>query len=99
MGTPGIDGCKTKSNHVMEVQRTLGIEAARQCIINEILYTMNTHGMSIDIRHMMLLADLMTYKVSISIDFIISFPKLNRSKFYGRGTISSTMIDMSLVRL
>ncbi|XP_078179923.1 nuclear RNA polymerase C1 [Carex rostrata] len=65
MGTPGIDGCKTKSNHVMEVQRTLGIEAARQCIINEILYTMNSHGMSIDIRHMMLLADLMTYKGEI----------------------------------
>lgn len=63
MGTPGIDASKTRSNHVIEVQRTLGIEAARQCIINEIQYTMRGHGMSIDTRHMMLLADLMTYKV------------------------------------
>ena len=65
MGTPGIDGSKTKSNHIIEVQQTIGIEAARQCIINEIQYTMRNHGMSIDARHMMLLADLMTYRVSI----------------------------------
>ncbi|XP_038972864.1 DNA-directed RNA polymerase III subunit 1 isoform X2 [Phoenix dactylifera] len=62
IGTPGINGSKTKSNHVIEVQQTLGIEAARQCIINEIQYTMRNHGMSIDARHMMLLADLMTYR-------------------------------------
>jgi hypothetical protein len=35
--------------------------------MNEIVYTMVTHGMSIDIRHVMLLADLMTYKVSLSL--------------------------------
>ncbi|KAJ4819747.1 DNA-directed RNA polymerase subunit [Rhynchospora pubera] len=62
MGTPGIDGSKTTSNHVMEVQRTLGIEAAREKIITEIMFIMRCYGMSIDIRHMMLLADLMTYK-------------------------------------
>ncbi|XP_074555847.1 LOW QUALITY PROTEIN: DNA-directed RNA polymerase III subunit 1-like [Curcuma longa] len=62
MGTQGIDGRKTTSNHVIEVQQTLGIEAARKCIINEIQYTMRNHGMSIDVRHMMLLGDLMTYK-------------------------------------
>ena len=43
--------------------KTLGIEAARVTIMNEIIYTMVNHGMSIDIRHVMLLADLMTYKV------------------------------------
>ena len=31
--------------------------------MNEITYTMKSHGMSIDSRHVMLLADLMTYKV------------------------------------
>ncbi|XP_071725233.1 LOW QUALITY PROTEIN: DNA-directed RNA polymerase III subunit 1-like [Rutidosis leptorrhynchoides] len=62
MGTEGVDGCKTTSNHVLEVHRTLGIEAARKCIIDEIRQTMESHGMSIDIRHMMLLADLMTFK-------------------------------------
>lgn len=30
--------------------------------MNEITYTMVSHGMSIDVRHVMLLADLMTYK-------------------------------------
>ncbi|KAG2670257.1 hypothetical protein I3760_14G077300 [Carya illinoinensis] len=62
MGTEGVDGCKTTSNHVIEVQQTLGIEAARKCIIEEIKYTMESHGMNIDIRHMMLLADLMTFR-------------------------------------
>ena len=37
----------------------------RSTIINEIVYTMVNHGMSIDIRHMMLLADLMTFKVTL----------------------------------
>ncbi|KAH6755754.1 nuclear RNA polymerase C1 [Perilla frutescens var. hirtella] len=62
IGTEGVDGCKTTSNHIIEVQDTLGIEAARRKIIDEIQYTMSSHGMTIDIRHMMLLADLMTFK-------------------------------------
>lgn len=62
MGTEGVIGRETTSNHIIEVQQTLGIEAARKCIINEIQYTMASHGMSIDIRHMMLLADLMTFR-------------------------------------
>lgn len=66
MGIEGVDGRKTTSNHVIEVQQTLGIEAARKCIIEEIKYTMESHGMNIDIRHMMLLADVMTFRVSLS---------------------------------
>ncbi|KAL5974690.1 hypothetical protein ACLOJK_031360 [Asimina triloba] len=62
MGIPGVDGRKTKSNHIIEVEQTLGIEAARRSIIDEIQYTMKGHGMSIDVRHMMLLADVMTFK-------------------------------------
>ncbi|XP_052588307.1 DNA-directed RNA polymerase III subunit RPC1-like [Peromyscus californicus insignis] len=46
-----------------KVEKTLGIEAAWTTIINEIQYTMVNHGMSIDRRHVMLLSDLMTYKV------------------------------------
>lgn len=62
MGTEGVNGRLTTTNHVMEAERTLGIEAARTCIINEINSTMSAHGMSIDVRHSMLLADVMTYK-------------------------------------
>ena len=39
----------------------------RQTIINEIVYTMVNHGMSIDARHVMLLADLMTFKVGVCV--------------------------------
>lgn len=52
----------------LKVEKTLGIEAARSTIINEIQYTMVNHGMSIDRRHVMLLADLMSYKVSKASD-------------------------------
>jgi DNA-directed RNA polymerase III subunit RPC1 len=62
MATEGIEGTRTTTNHVMEAERTLGIEAARFCIIKEINDTMKAHGMSIDARHSMLLADVMTYK-------------------------------------
>jgi DNA-directed RNA polymerase III subunit RPC1 len=46
----------------MEVEQVLGIEAARTTIINQIQYTMSKHGMTIDRRHVMLLADTMTFK-------------------------------------
>ena len=62
MNTPGIDFRSTKTNHIMEIEKVLGIEAARQTIINEIQYTMQSHGMRIDIRHVQLLADIMTFK-------------------------------------
>jgi DNA-directed RNA polymerase III subunit RPC1 len=62
MGTDGVNGLKSKTNHVMETAQVLGIEAARQTIYNEIQHTMQSHGMSIDPRHVMLLGDVMTYK-------------------------------------
>ncbi|KAG8975877.1 DNA-directed RNA polymerase III subunit C1 (rpo31) [Tulasnella sp. 427] len=62
MTTEGVVGEETTSNHVMEVQNVLGIEAARRKIIDEIQYTMSSHGMSIDPRHVMLLGDVMSYK-------------------------------------
>lgn len=62
MATRGVKGTATTSNHTTECEKALGIEAARQTIINEIVYTMVNHGMSIDSRHVMLLADLMTFK-------------------------------------
>ena len=60
LATEGVDGKSTTSNNTLEVASTLGIEAARTTIMNEVKYTMESHGMSIDIRHIMLLADLMT---------------------------------------
>ncbi|OMH85058.1 DNA-directed RNA polymerase III subunit RPC1 [Zancudomyces culisetae] len=62
MNTDGVIGTKTTTNHIIETQHVLGIEAARSTIINEIQYTMHSHGMSIDPRHVMLLGDIMTFK-------------------------------------
>lgn len=62
LATPGVKWKKTTSNNTFEVFNTLGIEAARRTIMNEIQYTMENHGISVDIRHVMLLADLMCCK-------------------------------------
>jgi DNA-directed RNA polymerase III subunit RPC1 len=60
MATPGVRGTNTTSNNTYEVFTTLGIEAARATIMAEIKLVMENHGMSIDRRHPMLVADLMT---------------------------------------
>jgi len=65
MGVQGVNANETTSNNTMEVFRCLGIEAARTTIINEVVYTMGSHGIGLDVRHVMLLADLMTYKVKL----------------------------------
>ena len=62
MATDGVKGIATSTNHVHEIEKFLGIEAARKSIMKEIVFTMGSHGMSIDHRHTQLLADCMTYK-------------------------------------
>ncbi|KIH55999.1 hypothetical protein ANCDUO_13830 [Ancylostoma duodenale] len=58
----GIDGRFTNFNNPVIVSEVLGIEAARSCIIKEIMTTMEAHGITLDRRHVMLLADAMTYR-------------------------------------
>ena len=65
MGTPGVLASRTRTNHIIEAQAALGVEAARQTIIDQIRYVMGQHGMDIDIRHITLLADIMTVKVRV----------------------------------
>ena len=62
MRTPGIDYRHTSTNHIMETAEVLGIEAARNCIIEEIKFTIGQYGIQIDNRHVQLLADEMTFK-------------------------------------
>ena len=61
LGTPGVQSKEATSNHVLEMERVLGIEAARRAIIHELRTTMKVHGLSVDSRHFSLLADIMTY--------------------------------------
>jgi DNA-directed RNA polymerase III subunit RPC1 len=62
MESPGIDGLQTKTNHVLEVDKYLGIEAVQTQISSEISYIMNAYGIGIDCRHLLLLSDVMTFK-------------------------------------
>ena len=62
MGSPGIDGLNTTTNHVLEVEEVLGVEAARTQISAEIENIMNAYGIGIDSRHLLLLSDVMTFK-------------------------------------
>ena len=55
-----IDKYKTTSNDIQEVYKTLGVEAARQTIYNEIEEVMSFDGTYINHRHMGMLSDRMT---------------------------------------
>lgn len=56
----GVDHTRTKSNHIKEIYEVLGIEAARQAIINEMSNTLSEQGLTVDIRHIMLVSDMMS---------------------------------------
>ncbi len=56
-----IDENRTVSNDVWEIMSVLGIEAARNAIINEVLSTLEEQGLSVNMRHIMLVADTMTH--------------------------------------
>jgi DNA-directed RNA polymerase subunit A' len=58
----GIDTSRITTNNVYEVWQTLGIEAARNALIKEITNTLEEQGLEVDMRHIMLVADLMTSK-------------------------------------
>nr|XP_016942385.1 DNA-directed RNA polymerase III subunit RPC1 [Drosophila suzukii] len=60
IATYGVVGKRTRSNNICEIYQTLGIEAARTIIMSEITEVMEGHGMSVDWRHIMLLASQMT---------------------------------------
>ncbi|ETW47546.1 DNA-directed RNA polymerase III subunit RPC1 [Plasmodium falciparum MaliPS096_E11] len=61
LGLEGVDFKHIISNHVINVFQVLGIEAARITIINEIKKCVEAYSIDIDIRHIMLLADIMAF--------------------------------------
>ncbi|MCH1592315.1 MAG: DNA-directed RNA polymerase subunit A'', partial [Candidatus Thalassarchaeaceae archaeon] len=56
----GIDRSRTYTNNINEIQSYLGIEAARQAIINEMSDTMEGAGLEVDVRHLITVSDVMT---------------------------------------
>ena len=58
-GVEGVDMTRTRSNNIAEISEVLGIEAGRNAIIDEAISTLREQGISVDVRHIMLVADMM----------------------------------------
>jgi DNA-directed RNA polymerase subunit A" len=56
---PFVDATRTISNDIFEIEDVLGIEAARQAVIDEVYKVIENQGLNVDIRHLMLVADIM----------------------------------------
>jgi DNA-directed RNA polymerase subunit A" len=62
----GVDASRTTCNNIHEIHRNLGIEAAREAIIEETMNTLEEQGLDdVNIRHLMLVADIMTNRGTI----------------------------------
>ncbi|MCL5067989.1 MAG: DNA-directed RNA polymerase subunit A' [Thaumarchaeota archaeon] len=61
-GIEGVDKSRTTTNNIFEIYQALGIEAARAALVREIIGTLEEQGLEVDIRHIYLVADLMTSK-------------------------------------
>ncbi|MBN2487878.1 MAG: DNA-directed RNA polymerase subunit A'' [Methanosarcinaceae archaeon] len=56
----GVDVTRTYTNNIGEIYEVFGIEAARNSIIKEAMDTLREQGLTVDIRHIMLVADIMS---------------------------------------
>jgi len=61
LALPGVDQTRTTTNNINEIEEVLGVEAARNAIINEAVKTLEEQGLDVDVRHIMLVADMMTH--------------------------------------
>lgn len=65
LGLDYIDYRRTVSNDIGEIYNVLGIEAARQCIYNELAEVLEFDGSYVNAHHMALLCDRMTFSHSM----------------------------------
>jgi DNA-directed RNA polymerase subunit A' len=56
----GINKQKATTNNIHEIANILGIEAARNALVNEAHAVLSEQGLDVDIRHVMLVSDIMT---------------------------------------
>ncbi|MDR5656690.1 DNA-directed RNA polymerase subunit A'' [Halodesulfurarchaeum sp. HSR-GB] len=62
----GVDASRTTCNNIHEIYEVLGVEAAREAIIEETRDTLEEQGLGdVNIRHLMLVADIMTNEGTI----------------------------------
>jgi len=55
-----VETSQVRTNDIIEIEDVLGIEAARNSIIEEASNTLSDAGLTVDIRHIMLVADIIT---------------------------------------
>jgi len=79
-----VDHNKLISNHIWGIRCAYGVEAARMSIADQIRGVFAVYGISVDPRHLSLIADFMTYDGE--------FKPMNRS---GMADVSSTFLQMS----
>lgn len=60
MSVEGVDYRRIRTNNIKEVEEILGVEAARTLLIEEIMNVLEEQGLDVNIRHVMLVADVMT---------------------------------------
>lgn len=60
-----VNPAKTVTNDIHETAKVLGIEAARNVIMSESMKTMQEQGLDVDVRHIMLVGDIMTFRGDI----------------------------------
>jgi DNA-directed RNA polymerase I subunit RPA1 len=58
---PLLDTRRLHTNDIAAILRTYGVEAARAAIVREIRTVFDVYGIAVDTRHLMLIADYMTY--------------------------------------
>lgn len=56
----GVDATRTRTNNVNEIFEVMGIEAGRTALIQEAMDTLKEQGLTVDVRHIMLVSDIMT---------------------------------------
>jgi len=56
----GVDPTRTTTNNIHEIALIFGVEAARNTLIKEAHAVLTEQGLDVDIRHVMLVADIMT---------------------------------------
>jgi DNA-directed RNA polymerase II subunit RPB1 len=59
---PKVDHRCTVSNDCLEIKGVLGIEAARQSLINEFRFVLGSYGIYVNYRHLATLTDVMTQR-------------------------------------
>ncbi|MGA1865948.1 MAG: DNA-directed RNA polymerase subunit A'' [Thermoplasmatota archaeon] len=57
---PEVDVARVSTNNIIEISNELGVEASRRSIFEEAKKTLSEQGLTVDARHLMLVADVMS---------------------------------------